>query len=205
MFINRLSLSLATALLIAVPFAVPTALGQGLDDRYGPDPAVMTLGSNDLDGWSPVDSSRNELMVGGAGGQTYSNGYLTTLQTPESNGGNQVLSVNTKVFESSDMAASYFKYFTSSGSDQHDNQTVQALCLNLVTNAVITWNTVYMTRVLDALRADGVSVNDEDLAHLAPTLRAHINPYGKYSFDVDSGLARTAFRPLREPPIAASA
>jgi TnpA family transposase len=88
---------------------------------------------------------------------------------------------------------------------QHEDQTVQALCLNLVTNAVITWNTVYMTKALDALRADDISVRDEDLAHLAPTLRAHINPYGKYSFDVESGLARSGFRPLREPSAAASA
>jgi hypothetical protein len=77
-------------------------------------------------------------------------------------------------------------------------------CLNLVTNAVITWNTVYMTKVLNALRDDGTSVSD-DLAHLAPTLRAHINPYGKYNFDVDSGIARTGFRPLREPAASASA
>ena len=88
---------------------------------------------------------------------------------------------------------------------QHEDQTVQALCLNLVTNAVITWNTVYMTKVLDVLRADGIPARDEDLAHLAPTLRAHINPYGKYSFDVEGGLARTGFRPLREPALSVSA
>src|SRR6266851_3728201 len=34
-----------------------------------------------------------------------------------------------------------------------------------------------MTKALDALRAGGIPVRDEDLAHLAPTLRAHINPY----------------------------
>jgi hypothetical protein len=68
-----------------------------------------------------------------------------------------------------------------------------------------TWNTVYMTKALDALRADGIPVSDEDLAHLAPTLRAHINPYGKYSFDVESGLARSGFRALREPSAAVSA
>jgi TnpA family transposase len=63
---------------------------------------------------------------------------------------------------------------------QHTDQTVQALCLNLVTSAVITRNTVYMSRALDTLRRDGYGVSDEDLVHLAPTLRAHINPYGRY-------------------------
>jgi TnpA family transposase len=101
-----------------------------------------------------------------------------------------------------------FLFFANEGEirrAQHDDPTVQALCLNLVTNAVITWNTGYMTKMLDALRANGVPVSDDDLAHLAPTLRAHINSYGKYSFDVDAGLARTGFRPLRDPAASASA
>jgi hypothetical protein len=51
----------------------------------------------------------------------------------------------------------------------------QALCLNLFTNAVITWNTVHMTEALDTLRNNGGPVSDDDLVHLAPTLRAHIN------------------------------
>lgn len=87
----------------------------------------------------------------------------------------------------------------------YDDQTVQALCLNLVTNVVITWNTVYMAQALDSLRSEGFSVSVEDLVHLAPTLRAHINPYGKYSFDVEGGMIRTGFRPLREPAVTVSA
>jgi TnpA family transposase len=38
-----------------------------------------------------------------------------------------------------------FIFFANEGEirrSQFDDQTVQALCLNLVTNAVITWNTV---------------------------------------------------------------
>ena len=46
------------------------------------------------------------------------------------------------------------------------------LYLNLVTSVVITWNTVYMAQALDSLRSEGFSVSDEDLVHLAPTLRA---------------------------------
>ena len=101
-----------------------------------------------------------------------------------------------------------FLFFANEGEirrSQHEDQTIQALCLNLATNAVITWNTVYMGQALDALRAEGYPVADEDLAHLAPTLRAHVNPHGRYSFDVDAGLARTTLRPLRQPTTAASA
>lgn len=58
---------------------------------------------------------------------------------------------------------------------------MQALSLNLVTNALITWNTVYMALVLDSLRSQGFSVSDVELVRPASTLRAQINPYGKYS------------------------
>lgn len=44
----------------------------------------------------------------------------------------------------------------------------QAGCLNLVTNAVVTWSTVYMAAVIDRLRAEGKTVNDEDIARLSP-------------------------------------
>lgn len=64
---------------------------------------------------------------------------------------------------------------------QYEAQTNQALCLNVVTNAVVIWNTVYMQAVLDQLRAEGYSVQEADLAHLSPARFAHINPYGKYA------------------------
>jgi TnpA family transposase len=78
----------------------------------------------------------------------------------------------------------------------------QAGCLNLVTNAVVTWNTVYMAAVIAQLRAEGKTVNDEDIARLSPARYEHINPYGKYRFEVEAGLSRTRLRPLRplRPP-----
>ncbi|MFK7990356.1 MAG: Tn3 family transposase [Sandaracinaceae bacterium] len=59
----------------------------------------------------------------------------------------------------------------------------QAGCLNLVSNAVIVWNTVYMERVIESLRAEGHVVRDADLARLSPARFEHINPFGKYRFD----------------------
>jgi Tn3 transposase DDE domain len=70
---------------------------------------------------------------------------------------------------------------------QHDDQATQVLCLNLVTNAIIAWNTVYLAEAIDSLRANGYDVDDQDVVHLAPTLRQHINVYGKYRFDLESG------------------
>ena len=80
-----------------------------------------------------------------------------------------------------------------------EDQGDQALCLNLLTDAVITWNTVYYQKVLDELTREGYPLRDEDVAHLWPTRYAHVNPYGKYTIDVESELteAGDGLRPLR--------
>jgi TnpA family transposase len=83
---------------------------------------------------------------------------------------------------------------------QEEELRNQAGCLNLVTNAVVTWNTVYMAAVIERLRAEGKTVNEEDIARLSPARYEHINPYGKYRFEVEEGLSRTRLRPLRPPP-----
>ncbi len=70
----------------------------------------------------------------------------------------------------------------------HGEQTEQALCLTLVTNAVVLFNTVYLQKVLGALRQDGHDVDDQAAAHLSPALHQHINFYGSYSFDVEREL-----------------
>jgi hypothetical protein len=47
-------------------------------------------------------------------------------------------------------------------------------------------------------------VDEEDVGHLAPTLRAHVNIYGEYHFNMAAGTPSAGLRPLR-PPSAASA
>lgn len=83
---------------------------------------------------------------------------------------------------------------------QLEDQENQASCLNLVTNAIITWNTVYIAEVLRRLRAEGHQVNDDAIAHLSPAMYAHVNKHGKYRFDVDR-LQAGQLRPLRQPTV----
>ena len=59
----------------------------------------------------------------------------------------------------------------------------QFACLNLVTNAVVVFNTVHITRIVDELRQEGFEVKDEDLARVWPSRFAHINFLGRYVFD----------------------
>ena len=82
---------------------------------------------------------------------------------------------------------------------QEEELMNQAGCLNLVTNAVVTWNTVYMAAVIERLRAEGQKMNDEDIARLSPARYEHINLYEKYRFEVEEGLSRSRLRPLRQP------
>ena len=80
---------------------------------------------------------------------------------------------------------------------QADQQTNQALCLNLVTNAIVTWNTVYLNAAVEQLRAEGRIDRNIELGHLSPALYGHINPYGKYRFEIEG--RPDGLRPLRSP------
>ena len=97
-----------------------------------------------------------------------------------------------------------FLFFANRGKirrKQEEEQVHQATCLNLLTNCVIAWNTVYMAAAIDRLRIDGHPVQEADLAHLSPCRYEHINPYGKYAFEVSEDLGGAALRPLRSGAI----
>jgi TnpA family transposase len=78
-------------------------------------------------------------------------------------------------------------------------QLSQVGCLNLVTNAVVAWNTVYMNAVLGQLVAEGKRPNPADIAHLSPARYEHINPFGRVRFDPAAVPPRGSLRPLRRP------
>jgi TnpA family transposase len=53
-------------------------------------------------------------------------------------------------------------------------------CLSLLSNAVLVWNTIHMTRIVAPLRAAGETITDEDLARISPAAFAHVIPNGTY-------------------------
>ncbi len=65
---------------------------------------------------------------------------------------------------------------------QEEAQQEVVGALNLVTNLVMLWNTVYLQQVVQTLRAEGIEARDEDLARLSPARYEHINRLGKYTF-----------------------
>jgi TnpA family transposase len=77
-----------------------------------------------------------------------------------------------------------------------ENQSFRASGLSLITAAIVHWNTVYLDRAVQHLRAQGVTVPDELLAHVAPLGWEHVALTGDYVWtDRNPG---AAFRSLRD-------
>lgn len=76
-------------------------------------------------------------------------------------------------------------------------QQHRASGLNLVTAAIIRWNTVYLKKAVEALREQGEVIDDEILKYLSPLGWEHINLTGDYSWPRQRKWGSGRFRPLR--------
>lgn len=83
----------------------------------------------------------------------------------------------------------------------HEGMEDQLGALGLILNCVVLWNTRYVNAALDALRAQGYPVLQEDVARLSPFIREHLNVVGKYSFLLPD-LGEGGIRELRDPDMA---
>jgi hypothetical protein len=54
--------------------------------------------------------------------------------------------------------------------------------LSLLSNAVLVWNTMAITKIVTQLRTAGETVMDEDLARISPLMHQHVIPSGAYRF-----------------------
>ena len=66
-------------------------------------------------------------------------------------------------------------------------QEDQLGALGLVVNMIVLWNTIYVEAVLEELRKEGYSVNEEDKTRLSPLIHEHINTQGRHSFVMPEG------------------
>jgi hypothetical protein len=55
-----------------------------------------------------------------------------------------------------------------------------------------------MQQAINQLKVEGYEINEDDLKHISPARHEHINPYGKYEFNVEEELNRKGLRPLRK-------
>ena len=78
-----------------------------------------------------------------------------------------------------------------------EQQRYRASGLNLVTAAIVLWNTVYVERVVQAMQVSGIAIDPEHLQYLSPLGWEHINLTGDYVWKSRGRLAQGKFRPLR--------
>jgi len=93
-----------------------------------------------------------------------------------------------------------FLFFDNKGQirkQQPDDLVNLVSCLNLVSNAITVWNTVYMQAAIDELTSKGETIKESELIHLSPIRFQHINRYGRFRFDVGDDVTPSGLRPLR--------
>ncbi len=78
-----------------------------------------------------------------------------------------------------------------------ENQRYRASGLNLTIAAITLWNTVYLSRAVAELRAQGEFLPDTLLAHIGPLGWEHISFNGDYVWPSEP--FKDGFRPLRNP------
>jgi TnpA family transposase len=77
-----------------------------------------------------------------------------------------------------------------------ESQAFRASGLNLVISAIVLWNTVYLSRVVESLRAEGHDLPDDIIRHISPQIWEHINLTGIYDW-MGEPQPKGTFRPLR--------
>jgi len=82
---------------------------------------------------------------------------------------------------------------------QEEQQQKVVRGLNLITNIVLVWNTVYQQEIIKQLHQEGYVVDENDFEFISPAPFEHINRLGKYSFTTKPILGDNGLRPLRKP------
>lgn len=80
-----------------------------------------------------------------------------------------------------------------------EHQRYRASGLNLVTAAIVLWNTVYLEKTVEQLRKSGQIVDESLLQYLSPLGWEHINLTGDYVWRPNKQLQNGEFRSLRAP------
>jgi TnpA family transposase len=78
-----------------------------------------------------------------------------------------------------------------------EQQLYRANGLNLITAAIVLWNTVYLERATNALLANGNTFDSDHLQYLSPLGWEHINLTGDYLWKSRVKVGSGKFRPLR--------
>ena len=67
---------------------------------------------------------------------------------------------------------------------EYGDQVHTFSCLSILHNAVVAWNMIHIARIVAELRAEGHQIEDETQSHVTPLMRKHVNPFGRYHFEL---------------------
>ncbi|WP_225213898.1 transposase, partial [Corynebacterium gallinarum] len=81
-----------------------------------------------------------------------------------------------------------------------EQQRYRASGLNLLTAAIVLWNTVYLDRAITTLNQEGNATDPELLRFLSPLGWEHINLTGDYTWPRTNKIKPGKYRPLRRFP-----
>ncbi len=79
----------------------------------------------------------------------------------------------------------------------YEQQRHRASGLNLVTAAIVHWNTVYLDKAINAMKEHGQQIDDNLLQYLSPLGWEHINLTGDYVWAQNKQPKKGKYRPLR--------
>lgn len=94
--------------------------------------------------------------------------------------------------------AIFFNRFGEVRERSFENQRYKASGLNLVTAAIVLWNTVYIEKAVQRLKEQGEEINEELLQYLSPLGWEHIHLTGDYVWEDRIKLKKGEFRSLRK-------
>ena len=93
--------------------------------------------------------------------------------------------------------AVFFNHLGEIRNQSFEQQRYRASGLNLVTAAIVLWNTVYLEKAIQKLRELDKPINDALLQYLSPLGWKHINLTGDYIWRQNREIEDGQFQPLR--------
>jgi TnpA family transposase len=81
---------------------------------------------------------------------------------------------------------------------EHDyqEQFQKASCLNIIINAIVHWNTKYLTKAWEHHKSEHPDADEKLLKHISPLNWKHINFLGEYSFNKNVEFEKDKLRKL---------
>lgn len=80
----------------------------------------------------------------------------------------------------------------------YEDQLHRASGLQLIISAIVTWNSIYISRAIETLRSKGIHIPKEYIQHISPLGWEYIALTGDYIWNLNQKVNFEILRPLRK-------